>query len=62
MKNPCKDCENRSVTCHSECEQYLLYRNENLERNDKKLLHAQVKAYTKELIDKRAKRVKKWRS
>ena len=26
MKAPCKDCPERSVTCHSECEKYLAFK------------------------------------
>ena len=26
MTGPCKDCKDRSVTCHSTCEKYLEFR------------------------------------
>ena len=26
MKAPCKDCSERSVMCHSECEKYLAFK------------------------------------
>lgn len=33
MKNPCvRDCPKRSSTCHSECKDYLDFREENNER------------------------------
>jgi hypothetical protein len=28
-KVPCFNCSNRSMTCHAECEQYLLYKREH---------------------------------
>lgn len=28
IKSPCYGCQNRTVTCHSDCEKYLEYRNE----------------------------------
>ncbi len=32
-KVPCFNCSNRSMTCHSTCEQYLLYKREREEFN-----------------------------
>lgn len=42
-KAPCKDCKNRFVGCHSQCELYQEYRAKNEKRyadhlNDKKLM------------------------
>lgn len=28
-KVPCKNCSYRKVGCHSDCEKYLIYKNEN---------------------------------
>lgn len=34
-KNPCKDCKDRKVGCHSKCEKYKSFR-EDLEAKNKK--------------------------
>ena len=33
-KNPCRDCENRSVNCHAECDLYLDWVKENRKQRD----------------------------
>ena len=57
MKAPCKDCKNRSPTCHSECEAYIAFAKEReviraerlsnyiIHRNDSMLasMEAQIK-------------------
>ena len=36
MKSPCaKDCPNRNETCHTTCEKYLKFYEENAERREK---------------------------
>lgn len=53
MRNVCMGCEERSVTCHSECEKYLAFREENLKRLDEKLRNNIARDYTRRTIDKR---------
>ena len=36
VKNNCKDCPNRTINCHSHCEDYLRYRKELDNYNEKK--------------------------
>jgi hypothetical protein len=37
MNYPCKDCENRSETCHATCAIYREFRQKNIEINQKRL-------------------------
>ena len=34
MDAPCKDCTNRSVTCHISCEEYVAFSNERKRINE----------------------------
>ena len=50
MNAPCKDCERRTLGCHSTCEEYKAYDAKNAERRDKnfedgKLNQAQVERF-----------------
>jgi hypothetical protein len=33
MQSPCKDCHDRHRNCHSRCEEYQAYHDENVRRN-----------------------------
>ena len=35
MKNKCKDCTKREINCHSHCQDYIDFRNELDECNEK---------------------------
>ena len=35
IKAPCKDCKERSISCHSRCDKYISYRKEYDEINEK---------------------------
>lgn len=37
IKAPCKDCEKRYVGCHSSCEEYLAFKKDQREYNEKVL-------------------------
>lgn len=57
MDAPCKDCKDRSMTCHSECEKYLLFKRER-ERNKQEYLKKRQgtdyrSAFTEKVIRKR---------
>lgn len=39
MKSPCKDCLDRSPTCHAACEKYNVYRQMCLEERGWKFRH-----------------------
>lgn len=34
IKSPCKNCENRCVGCHSNCDKYIEYRKQLDNRNE----------------------------
>ena len=53
MKNPCKGCQRRSPTCHSECAEYLELRADNEKRYKEKLLAVQAQDYTRRIVDKK---------
>lgn len=36
MKCPCRDCPDRKMNCHSECEKYKEYAKENAKRREAK--------------------------
>lgn len=42
MQAPCKNCENRHPNCHSKCDPYQAYVQENRKRNEKRLIETQV--------------------
>lgn len=43
MKSPCaQDCPDRNETCHTTCERYLKFYEENAERREKKRTDAEA--------------------
>ena len=55
-----KDCENRSPTCHGECQKYLDYFQENVRKNDEKAKSRAVDEY--QAIERRKSKIAKARS
>ena len=45
MTNPCKDCEERQLGCHSDCEKYLAFYQQNRQKNKKQLADARANQY-----------------
>jgi hypothetical protein len=52
MTNPCKDCEERQLGCHSDCEKYLAFYQQNREKNKKQLADAHANQYVVNAIQK----------
>lgn len=52
MKNPCKDCEERKLGCHSGCEEYTEFYKQNREKNKKQLAAAHTNQYVVNAIMK----------
>ena len=51
--NPCKDCPDRHIGCHSDCERYLAWRKVYDERNSKVFNErSKSRAVDKYLIDR----------
>ena len=42
IKGPCRDCQDRTQNCHSECERYNQYRDKLDRYNDLRNKHQQV--------------------
>ena len=36
VNSPCRDCDERSVLCHAECDRYLEYQRKNAEIREKR--------------------------
>lgn len=45
MKAPCKDCQNRRVGCHSECEKYISFSEERSRQLEEKYKASQADIY-----------------
>lgn len=52
MTNPCKDCEERQLGCHSDCEKYLAFYQQNRQKNKKQLADAHANQYVVTAIQK----------
>lgn len=45
INSPCKDCTERHVGCHAECEKYRKAKEETEEAKEKQRLHKETEAY-----------------
>ena len=52
MQAPCKDCENRFVGCHSQCEKYQEYNKQQIRVRQERLDKAEQDQYVKQIIDR----------
>ena len=52
MTNPCKNCEERQLGCHSDCEKYLTFYQQNRQKNKKQLADAHANQYVVTAIQK----------
>lgn len=59
MQAPCKDCPDRSVTCHANCEKYREFATANAEQRKQRNIENVGRQYT---IEKYNKAVKKRRN
>lgn len=48
MKPPCKDCQNRNMTCHSTCEAYLAFVEWNAKRLEERRRQCDIRAFCRE--------------
>lgn len=48
----CKDCPDRSMTCHISCERYRLFKEELQRRKDKEKIDNDIRNYRNETITK----------
>jgi hypothetical protein len=55
MNCPCKDCERRTITCHSTCKEYLEYAEYRKRINEKE---RKEKQFEQSVIERR----KKWKT
>lgn len=56
MRVPCKDCPDRKLGCHSICEKYIKYAEENKKARE---MEAQQKSVQNDFLTIRTKRIKK---
>lgn len=60
MKQPCeRDCPNRSVTCHSECEKYKAFTEEIKSKRDEKQKKTCMDCFTFDRVMRVKKRINK---
>ena len=52
MTNPCKDCEDRQLGCHSGCKKYIEFFRFNRQKNKRQIAEARQNAYVVEAIQK----------
>ena len=52
MTNPCKDCEDRCLGCHSDCKKYIEFFRFNRQKNKRQIAEARQNAYVVEAIQK----------
>ncbi len=52
MTNPCKDCEEREISCHTDCWRYAVFYTFNREKNKRQIAEARKNAYVVEAIQK----------
>lgn len=49
MINPCKkDCPNRTIRCHGECEKYLEFNRNNVERGNERIKRIAINEFSAE--------------
>ena len=56
MKAPCKDCSERCLNCHSDCEEYFKYRREIMKASVAKYNESNHKSYVSEACRRMKKR------
>lgn len=61
MQAPCKDCPDRSVTCHANCEKYKEFAMENAEQRKQRHIENVGRQYTIEKYNKAVKKRSKKR-
>lgn len=61
MQAPCKDCPDRSVTCHAECEKYRELATTNAEQRKQRHIENVGRQYTIEKYNKAVKKRSKKR-
>ena len=52
---PCQGCENRSITCHGECEKYIKWRDALDKLNEKNRANKDIASYQVDQIRKYSK-------
>lgn len=50
MTNPCKDCEERQLGCHSTCERYTRFWQQNRQANRKRRQETKLNTYVAEAV------------
>lgn len=61
MQSPCYKCDKRSISCHSECEDYLKFVKVNESRREKEYADKEIERYIGEKYDKAARKARKRR-
>ena len=61
MNPPCKDCPDRSVTCHANCEKYREFATANAEQRKQRHIENVGRQYTIEKYNKAVKKRSKKR-
>ena len=60
IKSPCKDCPDRRVLCHSECEKYIAYRKRLDELNEKLARESWLDSYD-DIVHRRIAKRQRWK-
>lgn len=58
VNNPCKDCVERHVGCHAECEKYRMAKAETDAAREKERLHRETEAYFADYAKETLRRMK----
>lgn len=62
IEQPCKkDCQDRSATCHAECEAYLLFVEENAKQREDPHNKMKVHGYIRDAVRASKKSSKAWK-
>lgn len=59
VKNPCKDCVDRSAYCHCDCEKYEEYKNQLQQQKKKEKEQNMISKTCYSLVDNRFRSLKK---
>ena len=59
IQSPCKDCPDRRVLCHSECEKYIKYRSKLDEINAALLEESEITSWQIQQVKRSVKRRKR---
>lgn len=61
MKNPCRDCKDRTATCHAECVKYLDFAAECERIREEKRMNRIPTGYTVNEVRKAKAKSKEWK-